>query len=582
MRSDAINCKQRGAALPIVLALLLGVALGYGFALFQLGAAPAAPEPMTSTPIRRSNTVQWAPGDAAVPVRVGAYVDPPIGGLLVGKDNWLVLPVSALLGATEATFRSGTQQLPATAVVAVLPSVGLVALRTPEGTPSGYALSPEVSNLQIGREMQVISAGASALSGWVDSPAQQDRNGEYTYVVQTNGVNPRPLAALLDPQQRLLGLAVAGPPDGAGNGQLQAYDVEAVQRLLATRSRMREQGIAQFARTFFSETSEGLLIALIAAAQAGEYAQVHQIAPQIIDLSWQMRERVSPMLEEAYVALIGQALGEADEVRAQQLLDDAAYTLEWTPERRLLAARLASNQGALEQALDQLALVAQQYPHLADQMRRYRRELLSAALEAGSAVGERAIGFLTREVRSDRDFAPWHAWLGRLQHEAGRYPQAFEAMQRAIALDPSLETELGPLLGSAGQRLRTPGLTVVPVLSNGSSLYVHTAIEGSPRQLRFLLDTGASYTAISPQLAQEIGLEMRGSRSIMLSTANGLVSAPLLSVPSLRLGGAVVNDVEVVVLESLSRYDGLLGLSFLNHFNIDLDRGLSELTLVRR
>ncbi len=582
MSFNAINRKQRGALLPIVLALLLGVALGYGIALLQLGVAPTAPQAVTPRPITRASTAQWAPVDAAVPVRVGAYVDPPISGLLIGSDNWLVLPVAALLGANQATFRAGESELPATAVVAVLPSAGLVALRTPAGTPAGFALSPEVSNLQIGREMRVISAGASALSGWVDSPAQQDQNGEYTYAVQTDGLSPQPLAALLDDGHQLLGVAVAGPAADADSGQMQAYDVEAVQRLLATRSRMREQSIAEFARTFFTQTSEGLLIALTAAAAAGEHQQVIRIAPQIIDLSWQMRERVSPLLELAYVEVAGQALARADQARAGQLLNDAAAVLEWSPERRLLAARLAADQGELEQALEQLQRVAIDQPHLAEQMRRYRRELISSALDGERLTGEQAIGLLSREVRSDRDFAPWYAWLGLLQHEAGRYPQAFEAMQRARGLDPSLENELGPLMASAGQRLRTPGLTVVPVLSNGNSLYVHTAIEGSARQLRFLLDTGASYTAISPQLAQEIGLDLRRGQTVMLSTANGLVSAPLLAVPSLRLGDAVVNNVEVVVLDSLSRYDGLLGLSFLNHFNMDLDRGLNELTLVRR
>ena len=56
----------------------------------------------------------------------------------------------------------------------------------------------------------------------------------------------------------------------------------------------------------------------------------------------------------------------------------------------------------------------------------------------------------------------------------------------------------------------------------------------------------------------------------------------MVTISGLDVSGARVNDLDVVVLDSLASFDGLLGLSFLDHFNIDLDRNRNELTLRRR
>jgi predicted aspartyl protease len=68
----------------------------------------------------------------------------------------------------------------------------------------------------------------------------------------------------------------------------------------------------------------------------------------------------------------------------------------------------------------------------------------------------------------------------------------------------------------------------------------------------------------------------------MLSTAAGFVHAPLVTLGAIDVNGAIVQRVPVVILESTAPFDGLLGMSFLDHFDVDIDRGAGQMRLVRR
>jgi clan AA aspartic protease (TIGR02281 family) len=93
--------------------------------------------------------------------------------------------------------------------------------------------------------------------------------------------------------------------------------------------------------------------------------------------------------------------------------------------------------------------------------------------------------------------------------------------------------------------------------------------------VKFLLDTGASYTMLSPKLAQELGLEtLKAKRTIAIVTANGKVNVPLLQVPELRLGKALLKNVEVLIqpLDSRLGFEGLLGMNALNRAEWQLEK----------
>jgi aspartyl protease family protein len=92
--------------------------------------------------------------------------------------------------------------------------------------------------------------------------------------------------------------------------------------------------------------------------------------------------------------------------------------------------------------------------------------------------------------------------------------------------------------------------------------YLDAEVNGAP--VHFLVDTGATVVALSPQDARAIGLAPDELNfSAVMSTANGTARAAPLQLRSLRLGQFEVEDVSAVVMEQPMAVS-LLGLSFLN------------------
>jgi len=101
-------------------------------------------------------------------------------------------------------------------------------------------------------------------------------------------------------------------------------------------------------------------------------------------------------------------------------------------------------------------------------------------------------------------------------------------------------------------------------------------------RIKMVLDTGATYTMIPWKIAKVLGLEPEISeRRIDITTASGVESVPLVIVKSIFLSDKKVEDIEVIIhdLPPKSYVDGLLGLSFLNHFKvcIDFPKGILEI-----
>ena len=88
-----------------------------------------------------------------------------------------------------------------------------------------------------------------------------------------------------------------------------------------------------------------------------------------------------------------------------------------------------------------------------------------------------------------------------------------------------------------------------------------------------VVDTGASFVTISPALVEALGLSDRLGEPVTVSLAAGVKrSGPELRIPRLRVLGMEARDVKAVVLDEAEvGIDGLLGLSFLHHFDYRID-----------
>ncbi|MBS9403801.1 TIGR02281 family clan AA aspartic protease [Halomonas sp. TRM85114] len=102
---------------------------------------------------------------------------------------------------------------------------------------------------------------------------------------------------------------------------------------------------------------------------------------------------------------------------------------------------------------------------------------------------------------------------------------------------------------------------------NRSGHFVATGrINGEP--VDFLLDTGATYVAVPGDLAERLGLAPSGSA--WFNTANGLVRGELTTLDEVSLGGFSASQVRGSISPGLDGDTALLGMSFLNRFDIEI------------
>lgn len=116
---------------------------------------------------------------------------------------------------------------------------------------------------------------------------------------------------------------------------------------------------------------------------------------------------------------------------------------------------------------------------------------------------------------------------------------------------------------------RAGDTVAVTLLRNRLGHYVANGrING--RNVRFILDTGATYVALGDGLAQELGLH-RGRPSQTL-TANGTIVTYRTMLDEVELGGIEIRDVAASINPHMSEDTVLLGMSFLKHLEL-IQRG---------
>ncbi|HNW39309.1 MAG TPA: retropepsin-like aspartic protease [Candidatus Omnitrophota bacterium] len=101
---------------------------------------------------------------------------------------------------------------------------------------------------------------------------------------------------------------------------------------------------------------------------------------------------------------------------------------------------------------------------------------------------------------------------------------------------------------------------------------------------RLVLDTGASFVALSSKIASSLGVDLAAGDDIELILADGRkVNAKRIILSSLNVQGAEIENIEAAVLpsqqDSLLIQDGLLGMSFLKNFNFKVDQRDGKLIL---
>jgi aspartyl protease family protein len=110
-------------------------------------------------------------------------------------------------------------------------------------------------------------------------------------------------------------------------------------------------------------------------------------------------------------------------------------------------------------------------------------------------------------------------------------------------------------------RARVANTLTYPADASGH-YFIDAAVNGTP--VRFMVDTGATFVALSPEDAATAGIASPNlTFSEAMSTANGVTHAARTSLRSVRLGQLEVDDVAAMVMDQPMPFS-LLGMSFLS------------------
>lgn len=127
-----------------------------------------------------------------------------------------------------------------------------------------------------------------------------------------------------------------------------------------------------------------------------------------------------------------------------------------------------------------------------------------------------------------------------------------------VELNSVVQRVTGDLLGERGQTVG--GTLRVPMAPDGH-FWVRARVDGE--DVRFLIDSGATTTALTAKTAAAAGLQIDRGLAVAINTANGMVEAQRTRIARLSLGPIVSKDMAAVVSPAFGDTN-VLGMNFLS------------------
>ncbi|MDT7835783.1 retropepsin-like aspartic protease family protein [Aquabacterium sp. OR-4] len=127
--------------------------------------------------------------------------------------------------------------------------------------------------------------------------------------------------------------------------------------------------------------------------------------------------------------------------------------------------------------------------------------------------------------------------------------------------------------GGSGDSALSGTVIVLPA-GQGGHFVTQGLING--RSVQFVVDTGATYVALSQSEANRIGLDWKNGTRSLTQTANGTVPVHQIMISSVKIGGVEVANVRATVVPAEMPVV-LLGNSFLDRFAMRRDGDIMRL-----
>ena len=242
-----------------------------------------------------------------------------------------------------------------------------------------------------------------------------------------------------------------------------------------------------------------------------------------------------------------------------------------------------NGEGPFEFVLDTGAGTSLLTPELADRLKIERTGAKQGHTAGGpvNALLATADSFALGEIRRDdvdvaiMDLSHIGRAVGpRLEGDLGynflkhfRLTIDFRVLELTLEDPRRLERFSPPARAEVAIRLGQPSkpLVLIPVFVGGQGPF------------QFAVDTGTSTSSISPELARDLNL--RSTPVGPVTTGGAHLALNAARVESLRVGGAEMRDVDVIVGDFLTmlsqaagaKLDGIIGYNFLRHYKVVID-----------
>ena len=292
-------------------------------------------------------------------------------------------------------------------------------------------------------------------------------------------------------------------------------------------------------------------------------------------------DRLLVMLRESYLGEVGRL---QDRRRFEEAAETARSGLEMFGRDGILWYKLAEVCAELEltrETIDALLQVREleNSRSIVPMLEGAYHELAGKALKAGDARQAELAYIDGLEQLPESAIMRFN--LGQLYQEWGIYADAIRLLEEAKQLDSSLAQQADILLGRIDDILSSRGAVVIPIPEGALSLRAKIALDGRLEE-NFIIDTGASYTAISESLAKKLGYSYERGERVIVTTANGRMQVRRIRLGSVSLQGYAVHNLPVIVLPDIrGKSINLLGLNFLNNFRYSVDSNKGEFRLER-
>lgn len=156
--------------------------------------------------------------------------------------------------------------------------------------------------------------------------------------------------------------------------------------------------------------------------------------------------------------------------------------------------------------------------------------------------------------------------------------------KRLIIVQAGRLNKVWIVLAGAAPRAPTATAVGVPIVRRGDAIFVHGRVNEQVETL-FLVDTGATLCVLTKATADRLGLTASPvSTLVTVQSASGSFKAPLIQVDLIQIGDAEVRSVDAIIHDVPNlppAVDGLLGMSFLNQFKVEIDQEEGVMLLSR-